>query len=39
MPRILALAGSLRKDSFNKMLVSIAARAAWEAGAGASGKH
>jgi len=33
MPRILAFAGSLRRDSFNKKLVSIAARGAREAGA------
>ena len=32
-PRILAFAGSLRRDSFNKKLVSIAARGAREAGA------
>jgi chromate reductase len=32
MTRILALAGSLRKDSFNKKLIRIAARAAEEAG-------
>jgi len=32
-PRILAFAGSARKDSFNKKLVRIAARAAEEAGA------
>lgn len=32
-PRILAFAGSLRKDSFNKKLVRIAARAAEAAGA------
>src|ERR1700745_365596 len=33
MPRILAFAGSLRRDSFNKKLVSIAAHGAREAGA------
>ena len=33
MPRILAFAGSLRRESFNKKLVPIAARAAREAGA------
>ena len=33
MPRILAFAGSLRRDSFNKKLVSIAARGARAAGA------
>src|SRR5215510_12287566 len=33
MPRILAFAGSLRRDSFNKKLVPIAARGAREAGA------
>jgi NAD(P)H-dependent FMN reductase len=33
MPRILAFAGSLRRDSFNKRLVSIAAHGAREAGA------
>jgi chromate reductase, NAD(P)H dehydrogenase (quinone) len=33
MPRILALAGSLRRDSFNKKLVSIAVHGAREAGA------
>jgi chromate reductase len=32
-PRILALGGSLRKESYNKKLVQIAARAAREAGA------
>jgi len=32
-PRILAFAGSLRRESFNKKLVPIAARAAREAGA------
>src|SRR3954469_8496163 len=32
-PRILAFAGSLRRESFNKKLVSIAARAARDAGA------
>src|SRR6478672_201805 len=32
-PRILAFAGSLRKDSFNKKLVAIAAQGAREAGA------
>ena len=32
-PRILAFAGSLRRDSFNKKLVPIAARGAREAGA------
>ena len=32
-PRILAFAGSLRRDSFNKKLVTIAARGAREAGA------
>ena len=33
MPRILAFAGSLRRDSFNKKLVPIAAKGAREAGA------
>jgi NAD(P)H-dependent FMN reductase len=33
MPRILAFAGSLRRDSFNKKLVAIAAHGAREAGA------
>src|ERR1700758_1959235 len=33
MPRILAFAGSLRRDSFNKKLVAIAAQGAREAGA------
>jgi NAD(P)H-dependent FMN reductase len=33
IPRILALAGSLRKDSFNKKLVPIAAHGARKAGA------
>ena len=33
MPRILAFAGSLRRDSFNKKLVPIAAKAARDAGA------
>src|SRR6266478_8702053 len=33
VPRILAFAGSLRRDSFNKKLVSIAAQGAREAGA------
>jgi chromate reductase, NAD(P)H dehydrogenase (quinone) len=33
MPRMLALAGSLRRDSFNKRLVSIAAQGARQAGA------
>src|SRR5215471_14352597 len=33
MPRILAFAGSLRRDSFNKKLVPIAAKGAGEAGA------
>jgi chromate reductase, NAD(P)H dehydrogenase (quinone) len=33
MPRILALAGSLRRESFNKKLVAIAAHGAREAGA------
>jgi NAD(P)H-dependent FMN reductase len=33
MPRILAFAGSLRKDSFNKKLIKIAADAARRAGA------
>lgn len=33
IPRILTFAGSLRKDSFNKKLVSIAAQGAREAGA------
>jgi chromate reductase, NAD(P)H dehydrogenase (quinone) len=33
MPRILALAGSLRKDSYNKKLVQIAVRGARQAGA------
>ncbi|TWT89668.1 NADPH azoreductase [Pseudobythopirellula maris] len=33
MPRILAFSGSARKDSFNQRLVTIAARAAEEAGA------
>ena len=33
MPRILALAGSLRRESFNKKLVAIAAQGAREAGA------
>jgi len=33
MPRILAFAGSLRRDSFNKRVVSIAAHGAREAGA------
>jgi NAD(P)H-dependent FMN reductase len=32
-PRILALAGSLRRDSFNKKVVAVAARGAREAGA------
>lgn len=32
-PRILALAGSLRKDSYNQKLVALAARGAREAGA------
>lgn len=32
-PKILAFAGSLRKDSFNKKLIKIAARGAEEAGA------
>ena len=32
-PRILAFAGSARKDSFNKKLVQIAAQGAREAGA------
>src|SRR5262249_44269924 len=33
MPRILAFAGSLRRDSFNKKLVPIAAKGAREVGA------
>jgi NAD(P)H-dependent FMN reductase len=33
MPRILAFAGSLRRESFNKKLVAIAAQGAGEAGA------
>jgi NAD(P)H-dependent FMN reductase len=32
-PRILAFAGSLRRESFNKKLVPIAAKAARDAGA------
>jgi chromate reductase len=36
-PRILALAGSLRKESYNKKLVHIAARAARDAGANVIG--
>ena len=32
-PRILAFAGSLRRDSFNKKLVPIAAKGARDAGA------
>ena len=34
MPKILAFAGSLRADSFNKTLVNIAAKGARQAGAG-----
>ena len=33
MPRILAFAGSTRRDSFNKRLVPIAAKGARDAGA------
>lgn len=33
MPKILAFAGSIRKDSWNKKLIKIAARGAEEAGA------
>ncbi len=33
-PRVLAFAGSTRRDSFNKRLVAVAARGAREAGAG-----
>ena len=33
MPRILAFAGSLRRESFNKKLVPIAAKGARDAGA------
>lgn len=33
VPRILAFAGSLRKDSYNKKLVAIAAEGARNAGA------